>query len=210
MDNRGEPLAEGTDEQVRCATEHPTDSNIEDETAEKQTKTKQSGGANNRKKYDFIFKMKDIDLLDQGIPQTDIALQLNVDVSMISSWEIQRTQIIEGAALKHRQLFTKHRPGLKYGTVFSQLYSKMVASRSKGMRVTFAWLYTHVNKLNSTNNPPAARVPTSAISSFIRKYKIKMRQVQRKKRQDKQYFASKIMKWHSILYEGLTKTQGRI
>ena len=40
MDNRSEPLAEGTDEQVRCATgEYPTDSNIEDETAEKQTKT---------------------------------------------------------------------------------------------------------------------------------------------------------------------------
>ena len=32
VDNRGEPLADGTDEQVRCATgEHPTDSNIEDE-----------------------------------------------------------------------------------------------------------------------------------------------------------------------------------
>ena len=47
VDNRSEPLTEGTDEQVRCATgEHPTDSNIEDETAEKQAKTKQSAGAN--------------------------------------------------------------------------------------------------------------------------------------------------------------------
>ena len=150
--------------------------------------------------------MKAIDLLDQGIPQTDIALQLNVDVSMISRWKIQRRKIIEGAASKHRQLFTKHRPGLKYSTVFSQLYSKMVASRTKGMRVTFAWLYTHVNKINSTINPAAARVPMSAISSFIRRYKIKMRRVQRKKRQDKQYFVPKIIKWHSTLRGGLIKT----
>ena len=141
VDNRGEPLAEGTDEQVRCATgEHPTDSNIEGETAEKQPKTKQSGGANKRKKCDFIFKMKAIDLLDQGIPQTDIALQLNVDVSVTSRWKSQRKQIIEGVASKHRQLCMKHRPGLKYSTVVSQLYSKMVASRTKRMRVTFAWL----------------------------------------------------------------------
>ena len=204
VDNRGEPLAKGTDEQVRCATgEHPTDSNIEDETTEKQTKTKQSGGANKRKKYDYIFKMTAIDLLDQGIPQIDIALQLNVDVSMISRWKIQRKEIKEGAASKHRQLFVKHRPGLKYSTAFSQLYSKMVASHTKGMRVTFAWLYTHVNKINSTINPSTARVQMSAMSSFIRRYKIQMRRVERKKRQDKQYFVPKIMKWHSTLREGL-------
>ena len=128
--------------------------------------------------------MKTIDLLDQGIPQTDIALQLNVDVSMISRWKTQRKQVIEGAASIHWQLFTKHRPGLKDSTAFSQLYSKMVASRTKGMRATFAWLYTHVNKINSTINPSAARVPMSAMSSFIRRYKIKMRRVQRKKTQD--------------------------
>ena len=63
--------------------------------------------------------MRTIELLDQGITQTDIALHLNVDVSMISRWKIQRKQIIEGAASKQRQLSTKHRPGLKYSTVLS-------------------------------------------------------------------------------------------
>ena len=113
---------------------------------------------------------------------------------------------MEGAVSKHRQLCVKHRPGLKYSTVVSQLYSKMVASRTKRMRVTFAWLYTRVNKINSTINPSTARVPMSAMSSFIRRYKIKMRRVQRKKRQDKQYFVPKIMKWLSTLRKGLIKT----
>ncbi len=65
VDDRGVLFDEGTDKQVPCAT--VSDDDVEDDTSKKQTKTKQSRGADKRKKYDFIFKMRAIDLLDQGI-----------------------------------------------------------------------------------------------------------------------------------------------
>ena len=44
-------------------------------------------GANVRRKYDFIFKMKIIDHIDQGIPQRDIARQNDTDESLVSKWK---------------------------------------------------------------------------------------------------------------------------
>ena len=127
-------------------------------------------GANVRRKYDFIFKMKIIDLIDQGIPQRDIALQNDIDESLVSKWKGQRETIIDGAASKHRKLFTKNRKGNKHNQLFTQLHSKMVDSRSKGMKVSFAWLYIHANKISKSIS--GNRIPKSAITSFLHKYKI--------------------------------------
>ena len=44
------------------------------------------------------------------------------------------------------------------------------------------------------------------VVSFLRKYNIKLRRVQRKKTVDKSKFASEIMKWHCTLQEGLIKS----
>ena len=161
-------------------------------------------GANVRRKYDFIFKMKIIDLIDQGIPQRDIALQNDRDESLVSRWKGQRETIIDGAASKHRKLFTKNRKGSKHNQLFTQLHSKMVDSRSKGMKVSSAWLYIHANKISKSIS--GSRIPKSAITSFLHKYKIKLRRVQRKKQVQKSNYAPGLMKWHCTLREGLIKT----
>ena len=50
-------------------------------------------------------------------------------------------------------------------------------------------------------------LPKSAVTAFIRKYGIKLRRVQRKKKLDKAAYLPKIMKWHSTLREGLIKSK---
>jgi len=56
-------------------------------------------------------------------------------------------------------------------------------------------------------NEDAKSLPKSAITAFIRKYGIKLRRVQRKKKLDKSAYLPKIMKWYSTLREGLIKSK---
>ena len=55
-------------------------------------------------------------------------------------------------------------------------------------------------------NPDSKRIPKSAVTDFITKYKIKLRHVQRKCGVHKESFALALMRWHCTLREGLIKT----
>ena len=57
----------------------------------------------------------------------------------------------------------------------------------------------NASKINEELNKDANHLPKSAFTAFIRKYGIKLRRVQRKKKLDKTAYLPKIMKWHSTL-----------
>ena len=57
------------------------------------------------------------------------------------------------------------------------------------MKVSFAWLQTRANKINQFLNPQSSnKLPVSGISEFIRRYRIKLRRVQRKIQAEKQQY----------------------
>ena len=159
-----------------------------------------------RKQYDFVFKMEIIEQVESGISPIDVAFNNNIDKSLVARWLQNKRQIIDGASSQHRKLFSKNRKSTKHQRLFKKLYSKFKDARSKGMKVSFSWLYTKANIINKELNPNSARVPKSIVASFNRKYNIKLRKVQRKKRVDKTNFGPKMMKWHCTLREGLIKS----
>ena len=57
--------------------------------------------------------------------------------------------------------------------------------------------------MHGTDSP---RLPRSVVTRFIKSYNIKLRRVQRKKTVNKLSHLPKLMKWHTILREGLIKT----
>ena len=125
---------------------------------------------------------------------------------MLSKWKRQEKKIIDSDRSDNIKMLTKKRPSDRHNKVFKLLYEKFIAARKRGLRVSFAWLYINANKL-SKETEEEKRVPKNAITAFTKKYGIKLRRVQRKKRVDKTSFLPKVLKWHSLLREGLIKTK---
>ena len=90
--------------------------------------------------------------------------------------------------------------------LFDRLITKFRTARSKGNMVSFRWIYTHASRLNKEMHPGAKRLSPSVVINFIRKYKIKVRRVQRKKQHHKSSYTNDLMNWHCQIREGLIKT----
>ena len=157
-----------------------------------------------RRAYTNNFKMMVINACKtHSVNDSDIVLQYNIDKSI--KWKKQEKKICDAACTEQLKMLRKYRPSTRHKEVYKKLYIKFTAARTKGLRVSFAWLYANANNIaNDINN--GKRVPKSAITTFIRNYGIKLRRVQRKKQLDKYIYLPKIMKWHTLLREGLIKT----
>ena len=120
--------------------------------------------------------------------------------------EGSRKSIVDGAAAKHLKLLKKGRKSKKHVALFDRLITKFRTARSKGNMVSFRWIYTHASRLNKEMHPGAKRLSPSVVINFIRKYKIKVRRVQRKKQHHKSSYTNDLMNWHCQIREGLIKT----
>ena len=68
-------------------------------------------------------------------------------------------------------------------------------------------MYTTASKLHKEANPQnTKRLSPSVIVSFIRKFKVKNRRVQRRKQKPKSDGIAAMVRWHVELREGLIKT----
>ena len=145
-------------------------------------------GAVERKSYDNSFKMTVINACKRKrTPDQDIAMEFGIDKSLISKWKKQEKKICDASVQSHLKILRKNRPSKKHDAVYRKLYKKFETARKKGLRVSFAWLYANGNKFNKELHKNANNLPKSAITAFIRRYNIKLRRVQRKK---------KLTKWH--------------
>ena len=159
-----------------------------------------------RKQYDFVFKMDIMEQVESGIPHIDVAFNNNIDKSLVSRWIQNKKNIIDGASDQHRKLFKKNRKSTKHETLFKKLFIKFKEARSKGLKVSFSWLYTKANVINKELSQNSKRLSKTVVVMFLRKFNIKLRRVQRKKQIDKSKFAPEMMKWHCTLREGVIKS----
>ena len=163
----------------------------------------------NRHSYDNEFKLKVIE--DTKTSQkNEVALKYNISKSMVTTWVQNERKITDTAVGRHIKLMKKIKPSAKHKQVFVKLNQKFLQARSKGLRVSFAWLYANARKiqaeLNQSSQSDVKVIPKSAIFSFIKKYGIKLRRIQRKKKANKTSFLQGMIGWHATLREGLIKT----
>ena len=173
---------------------------------EKDAAKKGRKGAASRKSYSYSFRMDVLTELDTGKCAADVAFEYRIHESMVSKWRRNRKAILEKAADQHRRNLRRGRPSTKHTELFKKLIVRFRAARERGKMVSFAWLYTTASKFHKEANPDAKRLSPSVVVAFVRKYKIKMRRVQRRKQKPKSDGVALMQKWHMELREGLIKT----
>ena len=134
-----------------------------------------------RKQYDFVFKMDIIEQVESGILYIDVAFNNNIDKSLVSRWIQNKKNIINGASDKHRKLFKKNKKSTKHETLFKKLFIKFKEARSKGLKVSFSWLYTKANVIHKELPQNSKRLSKTVVLMFLHRFNIKLRRVQRKK-----------------------------
>ena len=72
-------------------------------------------------------------------------------------------------------------------------------------KVSFLWFWIKGKKIS--NNIGAPLFTKSAAQEFIKRYKLKVRRIQRKKQEDKECFVDALRNWHTQYREGLIKSQ---
>ena len=150
-----------------------------------------------------------VDTTSTSTPTTSTTVKVKTNRKRLWShdgWMQSETEIADdGVASQHRKLFKKNGRSIKHDKLFKRLYEQFQNARSKGMKVSFSWMYTEACIISNELDPNTKHLSKSVLVSFIRKYNIKLRRVQRKKRVDKTNFAPQIMKWHCTLREGRTR-----
>ncbi len=106
-------------------------------------------------------------------PVSDVALKYGIDKSMVTKWKKDENKIVDAAGVAHKKHVTKIRPSRKHQKIFNELYKEFTNARSKGLKVSYAWLYIQAKKIIQQINPSNLdKFPKSAFSIFTRKYKI--------------------------------------
>ena len=193
------------EETVECQDKEKS---AEQSTAEEEENYKPRENRN-RRSFDNEFKLKVIEETKTS-QKNEVALKYNISRSMVTTWVQNERKITDTAVDRHMRLMKKIRPSTKHKQLFVKLNQKFLQARSKGLRVSFAWLYVNARKiqaeLNQSSQSDEKVIPKSAIFSFIKKYGIKLRRIQRKKRANKTNFLPGMIGWHVTLREGLIKT----
>ena len=77
------------------------------------------------------------------------------------------------------------RKSIKNETLFKKLFANFKEARSKGLKLSFLWLYTKANVINKELSQNFKRLSKTVVVMFFCKFNIKLRRVQRKKQIDK-------------------------
>jgi hypothetical protein len=101
-----------------------------------------------RRKFSNLEKILALEDLDKGMIAVDVAFKHGVNKSLITRWK-KNADVIYNAVAGDRvkQLFAKNRKSGKHSKLFSQLFDKFKAARSKGKRCSHLWIYIQASKL---------------------------------------------------------------
>ena len=98
----------------------------------------------------------------------------------------------------------KIRPSIKSNKLFDHLKIVFDDARAKGQVVDFNWIWSKARKLNRELRKED-EIKKHVVVIFIKRNKLKYR-IQRNKKQEKEHFREKMVKWHASLRERLIRT----
>eukprot|EP00794_Sanderia_malayensis_P011559 gene11559-12751_t len=107
---------------------------------------------NNKLSYDTEFKLKVIQEAKRN-QKNDVVFKYHISKWMVSSWVQNEQKITDAAANSSREMMKKITPSKRHKQVFVKLHEKFLEARSKGMRISFAWLFANARKINATLGP---------------------------------------------------------
>ena len=124
-----------------------------------------------KKKKTIRFFFKKINLIKQiesGIPSINDAFNKNIDKSFVSRWTQNKKEIIDGASNQYPKLFKKNRKSSKHETKLrKKLYQRFKETSSRGLKVSFSWLYTTSNVLGKALTQNLKRLSKTVVMLFL-------------------------------------------
>ena len=133
------------------------------------------------------------------------ALENGIVKSFYVNGKKYRKKIGVAACTEHCKFLTKNDQVRNINKIIKNCKKTFTLRGTKSLKVLFSLFYTSANKISREINDGEG-VSKSEIIMFIKKNNITLRRVQRKKRNDKTERQPKIIRWHSLLREGLIKT----
>ena len=163
-------------------------------------------GQNKRRQYSASFKADVIQEYEANVKAEDIAVQFNINRSLVLKWYKNCAVIMKAATSEHKK-HLKIRPVRKYLDLYEVLLLKFKEAQGKGFRVDFNWLWSKARVLcrEMTNNPDVI-VRKHVIVNFIKRNRIRMSARQRNRTSSKEGLRDKLMGWHLNARERLVKT----
>ena len=116
----------------------------------------------------------------------------------------QKDSILKAVASEHKNLM-KIRPSIKYNKLFDHLKIVFDDARAKGQVIDFNWIWSKARKVNRELEKED-EIKKHVVVSFIKRNKLKYRRIQKNKKQEKEHFLEKMVKWHASLCERLIRT----
>ena len=177
-------------------------SSAENQESAEGTKKKVDGrknckGAVRRNKHTAVFMAKVIHECQSDVSQYVVATNNGISQSLVSKWLKRKNEIIEASTDALRKRFSKQRPSRKYLEVYRELFEKLKAARKDGKQVNFNWLWNKATTIfrTQTDNPNAI-IKKHVITTFLKKYNVRMRARQRNRSKPKEAYREELMKWH--------------
>ena len=123
----------------------------------------------------------------------------------ICRWMKQKEVIKKAAVTEHRNLF-KILSAHKFINLYAELLKVFTASRAKGHRVDFNWLWSKAQNVYRAQEGQDAVAKKHVVTNVIKRHHLKYRRVKRNKKKSKEAFCKKNVKWHATLRERLVRT----
>ena len=160
-----------------------------------------------RKAHTAVFKAKVIHQIQTDVSQDEIGRKYGISQSLVSKWMKDKKNIISAATDKHKKLYAKQRKSVKYVELYRVLFDQMKAARARGRKVNFNWLWSKARAIQrGQTGDDAAVVRQHVITTFLRRYNVRMRARQRNRNKPKEAYRDDFVKWHSVTRERLVRT----
>ena len=161
-----------------------------------------------RKSFSFFEKAEILNKYNElrnGLSSfRDIAKALNMTRSVLQDWIKKEDDIISKAADETLRHLKKGRPNNRHNATQILLYNDFLKARKTGRKVCFEWCLRKGRKIAEKKGFPF--FTSHATQTFIKKYGVKIRRVQRRKQADKTKYEDDLRNFHYKLREDVIKS----
>ena len=113
---------------------------------------------------------------------------------------------IKHASKSTHRLTFKLRPSVKYTGIYAVLLEQFKTARAMGPCVNFGWLWSKARKIYKAQEGKNAIVRKHVITTFIKRYNLRMCAKQRNRKKSKESYRESLSKWHGTTRERLIRS----
>jgi len=130
-------------------------------------------GADTRKKYTNIEKIRIINEVCDGGKPVDIAHKYGINRSLISKWLSKKEILLDAIQSSEKKCFdTKNRRKNKYEKLYNELYEKLKIAEGQGTNITYRWILEISQETFKLYFPGETSLPQSFVSNFTKRFNI--------------------------------------